>query len=121
MLFSVIVPIYNIEKYIRRCIDSVLCQSFNDFELIIINDCSTDGTSEILDKYAKADERVKVHTNEVNLRLPSSLNKAISLSKGKYIARMDADDICLPDRLQKQYEFMEENPGVALSSCRFDL
>ena len=116
---SVIMSVYNGEEYLAEAIDSVLGQSFSDFELIVINDCSTDGTSEILCKYASLDARVKVHTNEVNLRLPSSLNKAISLAEGKYIARMDADDICLPDRLEKQFEFMESHPDVALSSCRF--
>ncbi len=65
------------------------------------------------------DSRIKVHTNQINLRLPSSLNKALSLAQGKYIARMDADDICLPQRLEKQYNFMENNPDIALSSCRF--
>ena len=116
---SLIMSVYNGEDYLSEAIDSVLNQTFEDFELIIINDCSTDGTSEILSEYAKADARVKVHTNEVNLRLPSSLNKAISYAQGKYVARMDADDICLPDRLEKQYKFMEEKPNVALSSCRF--
>lgn len=116
---SVIMSVYNGEEYLSEAIDSVLAQSFSDFELIIINDCSTDSTGEILARYASSDARVKVHTNEVNLRLPSSLNKAISLSEGKYIARMDADDICLPHRLEKQYAFMESNPDVALSSCRF--
>ena len=119
MLFSVIVPIYKVEKYIHNCIQSIISQSFKDFELIVINDCSTDSTGEILNRFAELDKRVKVHTNEVNLRLPSSLNKAISLAQGKYIARMDADDICLPERLEKQYKFMENNPNVALSSCRF--
>ena len=116
---SVIMSVYNGEEYLSEAIDSVLGQSFADFELIIINDCSTDRTGEILAQYASLDTRVKVHTNEVNLRLPSSLNKAISLAEGKYIARMDADDICLPDRLEKQYDFMESHPNVALSSCRF--
>ena len=116
---SVIMSVYNGEDYLSEAIESVLAQSFKDFELIIINDCSTDGTSDILAHYAALDSRVKVHTNEENLRLPSSLNKAISFSEGKYIARMDADDICLPDRLEKQFDFMEENPDIALSSCRF--
>ena len=116
---SVIMSVYNGEEYLAEAIDSVLGQSFKDFELIVINDCSTDKTSEILKQYEALDNRVKVHTNEVNLRLPSSLNKAISLAEGKYIARMDADDICLPDRLEKQYAFMEAHPDVALSSCRF--
>ena len=116
---SVIMSVYNGEEYLAEAIDSVLGQSFKDFELIVINDCSTDKTGELLSKYEALDARVKVHTNEVNLRLPSSLNKAISLAEGKYIARMDADDICLPDRFEKQFAFMEEHPDVALSSCRF--
>ena len=111
--------VYNGEEYLAEAIESVLCQSFADFELIVINDCSTDKTAEILADFEKADSRVKVHTNEVNLRLPSSLNKAISLAQGRYIARMDADDICIADRLERQYDFMEKNQDVALSSCRF--
>ena len=80
--------VYNGEDYLAEAIESVLAQTFKEFELIIINDCSTDSTSEILDKFASLDARVKVHTNEVNLRLPSSLNKAMSFAEGKYIARM---------------------------------
>lgn len=116
---SLIMSVYNGEDYLEEAIESVLNQTFRDFELIIINDCSTDSTSQILERFAQQDCRVKVHTNEVNLRLPSSLNKAISVAQGKYIARMDADDICLPDRLEKQFAFMEANPEVALSSCRY--
>ena len=116
---SLIMSVYNGEDYLAEAIDSVINQTFKDWELIIINDCSTDTTSEILEKYASLDERIKVYTNEVNLRLPSSLNKAMTYAQGKYIARMDADDICLPERLEKQFEFMEENESVALSSCRF--
>ena len=111
--------VYNGEDYLSQAIDSVLNQTFFNWELIIINDCSTDKTGEILSKYAVRDERIKVHTNEVNLRLPSSLNKALNLAQGKYIARMDADDICLPNRLQEQYNFMEKNKDIALSSCKF--
>ena len=116
---SVIMSVYNGETYLREAIESVIGQTFKNWELVIINDCSTDSTGEILSDYSLKDERIKVHTNEVNLKLPSSLNKAISLCTGKYIARMDADDICLPDRFEKQFKFMEENPDVSLSSCRF--
>ena len=118
-LISLIMSVYNGEDYLEQAIDSVVNQTFKDWELIVINDCSTDGTCQILNKYALADSRVKVYTNEVNLRLPSSLNKALELANGKYIGRMDADDICLPERLEKQYDFMEKNPDVDLSSCRF--
>lgn len=116
---SVIMSVYNGEDYLRPAVQSIIDQTFKNWELIIINDCSTDSTADILAEFAAKDERVKVHPNEVNLRLPKSLNRAISLCNGKYIARMDADDISLPDRLEKQYAFMEENPDVALSSCRF--
>ena len=116
---SVIMSVYNGETYLKEAIESVINQTFENWELICINDCSTDSTSKILAEFALADERIKVHTNEVNLKLPTSLNKAISLSSGKYIARMDADDICLPDRFEKQFKFMEENKDIALSSCRF--
>lgn len=116
---SLIMSVYNGESYLAEAIDSVVNQRFTDWEMIVINDCSTDGTTEILQQYAEKDTRIKVHTNEVNLRLPSSLNKAMTFAQGKYIARMDADDICLPDRLEKQYAFMEQHPDVALSSCRF--
>ena len=116
---SLIMSVYNGEDYLKEAIDSVINQTFPEWELIVINDCSTDSTAEILKHYETLDSRIKVHTNEVNLRLPSSLNKALTLAKGKYIARMDADDICMPNRLKMQYDFMENNPSVALSSCRF--
>ena len=116
---SVIMSVYNGEEYLRESVESVINQTFRNWELIIINDCSTDSTGEILADLASKDDRIKVYTNEVNLKLPSSLNKAISLCNGKYIARMDADDICLPERFSEQYKFMEENSDIALSSCRF--
>lgn len=116
---SLIMSVYNGEDYLREAVESVLNQTFTDWELIVINDCSTDGTADILADFAARDARVKVYPNEVNLRLPSSLNRALTIVQGKYVARMDADDICLPDRLEKQYAFMEANPDIALSSCRF--
>ena len=116
---SVIMSVYNGEAYLTEAVESIINQTFKNWELIVINDCSTDSTAEILSSFALKDKRIKVYTNEVNLKLPSSLNKAISLSSGKYVARMDADDICLPERLEKQFKFMEENRDVALSSCRF--
>ena len=116
---SVIMSVYNGEAYLVEAVESIRTQTFQNWELVIINDCSTDTTPELLEAFAREDARIKVHTNAVNLRLPKSLNKAISLCTGKYIATMDADDIALPDRLEKQYRFMEENPEVALSSCRF--
>lgn len=116
---SAIMSVYNGEEYLKEAIESVIKQSYEDWELIVINDCSTDSTGMILSEFARRDERIRIYTNEINLKLPSSLNKAISFCKGKYIARMDADDICLPDRFEKQYRFMEDNKDVSLSCCRF--
>ena len=116
---SVIMSVYNGEAYLAEAIESVIAQTFANWELIVINDCSKDGTAELLEAFSAKDERIRVSTNEVNLKLPASLNKAVSLARGKYIARMDADDICLPERLEKQFAFMEENEDIALSSCRF--
>lgn len=111
---SVIMSVYNGETYLEEAIGSVVKQTFKNWELIIINDCSTDSTGEILSRFALSDERIKVHTNEVNLKLPSSLNKAISLCSGKYIARMDADDIADIERLEKQVCYAKEHPEVDL-------
>lgn len=116
---SVIMSVYNGEEYLAETIESVINQTFKNWELVAVNDCSSDKTAEILEFYANKEPRIKVINNEVNLKLPASLNKAINNSNGKYIARMDADDICMPDRLQKQFEFMEQNPNTDLSSCRF--
>ena len=114
-LVSVIIPAYNAEKYLSQAIESILNQTFRDFELIIIDDCSTDNTWQVIDKYHKADKRVVVSRNKKNLKLSRTLNKAIKVSKGKYIARMDADDISFPDRLEKQVKFMEANLEVGIS------
>ena len=116
---SVIMSVYNGEQYLSEAIESIRGQTFKDWEFIIINDCSTDKTEQILNDYAARDGRIRVYKNEVNLKLPASLNKAVKLARGEYTARMDADDICLPCRFEKQYDFMKSNPDIALSSCRF--
>lgn len=109
---SVVMPVYNGEKYLCEAIDSILNQTFKDFEFIILNDGSTDKTEEIILSYE--DPRIKYVKNEVNLQIVKTLNKGIALAKGKYIARMDADDISLPQRFEKQLHFMESNPDVGV-------
>ena len=116
---SIVTAVYNGEKYLAETIESVLCQTFDDFEFIVIDDASTDGTADILRRYAERDGRIKIYGNERNMKLANSLNRGISLAFGKYIARLDADDVCMPDRLEKQYEFMEKNPDVGVSFCKF--
>jgi len=111
----VVMPAYNVVRYIADAIRSILDQTFRDFEFIIIDDGSTDGTGGIIRHYAVADSRIVHAQNEGNLGLPKSLNIGIELAKGKYICRMDADDISYPDRLEKQLAFMESNPDVVIS------
>lgn len=109
---TVLMPVYNAAEYIRETINSVLNQTFTDFEFLIINDGSTDESESIIKSYS--DPRIRLVNNEQNMKLIATLNKGIELAQGKYIARMDADDICLPTRLEKQYQAMEANPDVAL-------
>lgn len=109
-VISVILPVYNAEKYLRDSIDSILKQSYKDFELIILNDGSTDFSGIIINSYN--DSRISYVENDINIGLIKTLNLGISLAKGKYIARMDADDISLPERLKKQVSFMEKNKKV---------
>ena len=110
---SVVMSVYNDERYLRKAVESILNQTFNDFEFIIIDDGSTDGTSGILQRYAQIDKRIHVHRQR-NLGLISSLNEGCKLTRGKYIARMDADDISLPDRLAKQVHHMETYPEIGV-------
>lgn len=107
-LISVVMSVYNGEKYLVEAIDSVLSQSYNNFEFIIINDGSTDSSIDIINEYANKDNRIVVIDRE-NKGLPYSLNEGITKAKGEYIARMDADDICLPDRFEKQLKYINEN------------
>ena len=111
---SVVMPVYNAEAYIIDAIESILNQTFNEFEFIIIDDCSKDGCWEIIQKYARQDERIVAIRNDKNLKISKTLNKGIAIAKGKYIARMDADDCSYTDRLEKQYMFMEENPDIGI-------
>lgn len=109
---SVVMSVYNADKYLKESIDSILQQTYTDFEFIIINDGSTDKTDEIINTYL--DKRIIYIKNKQNLGLPASLNKGIKLAKGKYIARMDSDDISLPIRFEKQLDYMENNPQCVL-------
>jgi glycosyltransferase involved in cell wall biosynthesis len=112
---SVILPVYNGEKYLAGAINSILSQTYRDFELIIINDCSSDRTSEILSTFT--DDRIRIINNLSNLKLSRSLNKGIEMAQGQFIARMDADDISLPERFEKQVAFMERHPEIGVVGC----
>lgn len=107
-MISVILPVYNAEKYVREAIESILNQTYDDFELIIINDGSKDKSGNIIASFS--DSRIRNIPNDKNMGLIYTLNKGLSLAQGKYIARMDADDIAYPNRLEMQMDYMEGHP-----------
>ena len=104
--------VYNAERHLREAIESILSQTFSDLEFVIVDDASTDSTTEILRRYAKQDKRIRLARNASNLGLTRSLNIGLGLAQGEYIARLDADDISLPDRLKLQTCFADANPQV---------
>ena len=114
---SVLTSVYNGENYIAECVDSVLNQTFRDFEYIVLDDGSTDQTLEILEKYT--DSRLRV-VHQENLGIPKSLNKGVSLCHSDLVAHLDADDYVRSDWLGKQFEFMNKNKDVAFCGSRFE-
>jgi glycosyltransferase involved in cell wall biosynthesis len=118
-LISVVMPVLNGEKYIGEAVKSVLNQTFKKFELIIINDGSTDNTLKVIDQFK--DKRIRIIINEKNLGLVKAINKGIFAAKGKYIARCDADDINKEDRFKKQIDFLEKNSNYVLVGSTVEL
>ena len=110
---TVLMPAYNAANYIGEAIDSVLQQSFDDFELLIINDGSTDNTTQVIRSYN--DTRIILIDHHVNHGIAAALNTGLSKAGGKYIARFDADDICSPERLQEQVSFLDNHPDYVLT------
>ncbi len=110
---TVLMPVYNGAKYLSEAIESILSQSFTDFELLIINDGSTDNSKAIIQSYS--DPRIVYVENPTNLKLIATLNKGLQIAKGKYIVRMDADDISLPTRIERQVLFMEKEPDIGVA------
>jgi len=118
-LVSVLIPCYNVENFVVESVSSIINQTYKNLEIILINDCSTDKTQEKLDYLAANDSRIKVYRNEKNLKLIKTLNKGVDICCGKYIARMDADDISLPARIEKQVNFLEEHTDYSIVSTMF--
>lgn len=114
---TVLMPVYNAEKHLSKALESILNQTFTDFEFLIIDDCSTDSTPAILDRYA--DPRIVRHRNPRNLGIVDTLNRGLELAQGEYIARMDADDIAYPDRLRAQVEYLDRYPEVVLLGTKY--
>ncbi len=113
LLISVVMSVFNGERYLGEAMESILNQSFRDFELIVIDDGSTDDSAKILRTFAAQDSRVQVHS-QANCGLVEALNRGFGLARGRYIARMDADDISVKDRLLWQASFLERNPDVGV-------
>ncbi len=109
---SVIMPVYNGEKYLKEAIESILAQSYKDFEFIIINDGSTDETEAIIKSFP--DKRIVYIDNGENLGLAASFNAGIDAARGRYIARMDGDDVSLPDRFERQFSYLERKPHIGI-------
>lgn len=112
---TVLMPVYNADKYLREAIDSVLSQTFEDFEFIILDDGSTDSSCDIVREYGDDRIRYEIFPHDYL----TTLNNGIDLSRGKYIARMDADDIMMPNRLQVQFDFMEKHTTIVASGSFF--
>jgi len=112
-LVSVVMSVFNGERFLREAIESILSQTFSDFEFVIVNDGSTDGTASILDSYERSDPRVRVFHQE-NRGSAASDNRGCALARGKYIAHLDQDDVAPPDRLDRQVAFLENHEKVGL-------
>lgn len=119
-LITIITPNYNCEKYISQTIESVLAQTYSNWELIIVDDCSTDKSYQIALDYASKDKRIKVIKNDTNSGAAISRNKALDIAKGEYISFLDSDDLWEPDKLEKQLQFMKNN-NCDFSFTRYNL
>lgn len=117
---SVIMPVYNAEPYLKSAIDSILEQTFEDFELIAINDGSSDNSAQILDHYARIDKRV-IAVHQENKKLVATLNRGIKMARGEYIARMDSDDLSFPRRFEQQVALLDAQPRVILVAGGFEI
>jgi len=117
---SVAMPVYNAAIYLAQAVESILSQTFADFEFIIINDGSTDESQRMLETYAARDSRVRL-ISRPNTGLTKALNESVTLARGIYYARMDADDISFPDRLREQVAYLDANPDCLVVGCRVEL
>ena len=116
---SILMPVYNVAPYLCEAMDSILAQTFQDFELIVLDDCSPDNSAEILDTYT--DERIVRYRGEKNMGLSNVLNLGMAMARGEFIARMDSDDISTLERLATQVAYLDAHPEVDLCSCGMEL
>lgn len=116
-LINVLMPVYNVECYVTEALRSILRQTFTDFEVVVVDDCSTDGTGHIVRQLASEDSRIRLVRTPRHEHLTAALNFGLTYCRAPLIARMDGDDIALAERLERQLRFLEEHPDVALVGC----
>jgi GT2 family glycosyltransferase len=117
---SVLMAVYNGERYLKQAVESILAQSFEDFEFIVVDDGSTDSSLKSLEQYAARDTRIRFITLP-NAGLTRSLNEGLAIATGEFVARMDADDIAMPQRFARQVAFLDAHPDIALVGCGYEL
>lgn len=120
-LVSIVIPVHNAEEYVREALDSCINQTYTNLEIVVVDDKSEDGTLNILREYEQRDSRVKVLAVEKQNGLGNVINIGIRESNGKYIARMDADDIMCPERIEKQLKYLESNPNCVAVGGQIDI
>ena len=120
-LISVLMGAYNCASTIEEAVDCILRQTYTNWELIICDDNSSDNTYDVLRSLAEKDSRIIVLKNEKNLTLAPTLNRCLAVAKGTYIARMDGDDVCSEVRFEKEIEYLQQNPQIALVSCHMEV
>ena len=122
IVVTVMMSVYNTNiSFLREAIDSVLQQTFKDFEFLITDDCSDAKTKQVLDDYASRDKRVRIISNDTNKGLTMNLNHMIDEAKGKYLARMDADDVCFPNRFMEQVQFLDHHPDIVMAGTWYNI
>jgi glycosyltransferase involved in cell wall biosynthesis len=118
---TILMPVYNGQRFVDEAIESVLGQGYDDFEFVIVDDGSTDATPSILAKWAARDARIAVHRSPRNEGIPAALNRGLAIARGEYVARQDADDLCVAGRLAKQVAVLDAEPGVVLVTAGYEL
>ena len=114
---GVLMPVYNVENYIEKAVESVLNQTYTNLEIIIVDDCSTDNTFEILENLSFRDSRIKLFRSEINQGIVKSLNFGLTKISSEFVVRMDGDDLCVPDKIEKQLNYLIHNPQISLVGC----
>lgn len=116
-LISVLVPVFNVERYVAEALESIAKQTYRNLQVVVVDDCSTDSTADIVSAFCEDDPRFVLLRNERNLHIVEALNRALKVAKGDFIARCDGDDIMERDRIERQLDYLSGNPEISLVGC----